>query len=60
MINIVFGICLVSLGICGIITNWWAVLDFMMVIVPVLLVVIGGFSVMAGLSRLNERVRIRR
>ena len=60
MLNIFFGICLLCLGICGIITNWWAVVDFITVMVPMLLVVIGALSIMAGLSRLSERARLRR
>ena len=59
MFNILFGICLVCLGICGIITNWWSVVDFITVMVPVLLLIVGAFSIMAGLSRLSERANQR-
>ena len=60
MLNIFFGLCLLCLGISGIITNWWSVVDFVVVMVPILLVVFGSLSVMAGLSRLGERGRLGR
>jgi len=55
MLNIVLGVCLLCIGIIGLARNWWAVLDFVGVIVPVLLVVIGVLTVLAGLTSWKKR-----
>ena len=50
MLNIILGICLLCLGILGLVRNWWAVVDFVGVLVPLILVVIGALTAVAGLS----------
>ena len=48
MLNIVVGLCLLCVGIFGIMTNWWAVFDFVKVVIPVGIVIFGVLSVLAG------------
>ena len=55
MINIIIGLCLSALGISGIATNWWAVVDFVGVLIPLALVAVGVISIMAGLN--SQRAR---
>ena len=54
MLSIILGLCLLCLGIFGIVTNWWAVLDFIRVVIPVGVFVFGVVSILAGLSSLKE------
>ena len=54
MLNIIFGLCLLSFGIIGIMNNWWAVLDFVRVVIPVGLLIFGVISILAGLSSLKK------
>lgn len=55
ILNIIFGLCLISLGIYGIVSNWWAVADFISVAIPLVLIIFGVVSTMAGLSSIKER-----
>ncbi|KPA09340.1 membrane protein [Candidatus Magnetomorum sp. HK-1] len=50
IIHIILGICLLSLGIAGIASNWWAVLDFVSVIIPLIMLFIGVISILAGIN----------
>jgi hypothetical protein len=50
MFHIILGLCLVCLGIAGIARNWWAVLDFVGVALPVALFLFGIVALLAGLS----------
>ena len=54
MMNIIVGLCLLCLGIIGIVRNWWAVLDFVRVVIPVGVLVFGVLSLMAGLSSMKK------
>jgi len=54
MLHIILGLCLLCLGIFGIASNWWAVLDFVRVVIPVGVLVFGVISILAGLSSLKE------
>ena len=56
MINIVIGLCLLCLGIAGVLTNWWAVVDFTVVVIPALLLVVGIFWILAGFDNQRRRV----
>ena len=38
----------------GIITNWWAVFDFVKVVVPVGIVIFGVLSILAGISSVKK------
>ncbi|MBW1675551.1 MAG: hypothetical protein JRF30_03270 [Deltaproteobacteria bacterium] len=55
MLNIIFGLCLLCAGIFGIMRNWWAVVDFVRVVIPVAVVIFGVLSILAGLSGRRER-----
>ena len=57
MVNIIIGLCLLCLGIFGVVANWWAVIDLIGVVVPVVLVFVGLLSILAGAS---GRKRLRR
>jgi len=54
MLSIILGLCLLCLGVFGIVSNWWAVLDFVKVVIPVGVFVFGVLSLLAGLSSLKE------
>lgn len=54
ILNIIFGLCLISLGIYGIVSNWWAVADLISVAIPLILIIFGVVSTMAGLSSIKE------
>jgi hypothetical protein len=58
MINVVIGLCLLALGVSGIATNWWAVVDFVGVLIPLALLVVGVISILAGLN--SQRARLAR
>jgi len=51
MLNIIVGLCLLCLGISGVVLNWWAVVDFIRVIFPVALIIIGVLSMTAGIGK---------
>jgi hypothetical protein len=55
MLNIIIGLCLLSLGIGGIMTNWWAVVDFVAVLIPLALLVVGVVSILAGVNSQKAR-----
>ena len=57
MVNIFIGLCLLSLGIIGVVSSWWAVVDFVIVFIPVLLVVVGVISILGGLESRRGTVR---
>ena len=54
MLHIIFGLCLLCLGTIGIVSNWWAVLDFVGVVIPVGVLFFGVLSLMAGLNGLKK------
>ena len=54
MLHIILGLCFLCVGIFGIVSNWWAVLDFIRVVIPVGVLVFGVVSILAGLSSLKE------
>ncbi|KPA14486.1 membrane protein [Candidatus Magnetomorum sp. HK-1] len=55
IIHIILGICLLSLGIAGIASNWWAVLDFVSVIIPLIMLFIGIISILAGINATKNK-----
>ena len=54
MLHIILGLCFLCIGIFGMVSNWWAVLDFIRVVIPVGVFVFGVVSILAGLSSLKE------
>jgi len=55
LIHILLGICLLSLGIAGIASNWWAVLDFVSVVIPMIMLFIGVISILAGINATRNK-----
>jgi hypothetical protein len=51
IVHILLGICLLSLGIAGIASNWWAVMDFVSVIIPLIMIFVGTLSLLTGLNQ---------
>jgi uncharacterized membrane protein HdeD (DUF308 family) len=54
MLNIIFGICLLCLGVYGVTSNWWAVVDFVSTVIPLMLLIFGVFSILAGLNQRKQ------
>jgi len=50
MFNIIFGLCLICLGLVGITQHWWAVIDFVNVLLTVALFLFGVVALMAGIG----------
>jgi len=50
LLHLILGICLLSLGIAGIAHNWWAVMDFVGVVIPILMLFVGVISIIAGIN----------
>lgn len=50
MKHIIFGFVAIALGVWGIVGNWWAFLDLINVVIPVLLVLVGAVALAAGIS----------
>ncbi|MBF0450786.1 MAG: hypothetical protein HQK75_08805 [Candidatus Magnetomorum sp.] len=50
IVHILLGVCLLSLGIAGIASNWYAVLDFVGVVIPLIMLFVGVLSVLAGFN----------
>ncbi|CAN2041298.1 MamI-2 [Candidatus Magnetomoraceae bacterium gMMP-15] len=55
LMHILLGVCLLSMGVAGITNNWWAVVDFVSVIIPLLMIYFGVISLLAGLSARKEQ-----
>jgi hypothetical protein len=54
IIHMLLGICLLSLGIAGIASNWWAVMDFVSVIIPLIMIFVGTLSLLTGLNQVKK------
>ena len=50
MINIVFAIVAICLGIWGLITYWWYTVDVIIAIFPLVLLFVGIIALLAGLK----------
>ena len=55
MLHVVLGVIAIFFGVWGIASHWWAFLDLMYVLMPVLLVIGGAIAVTAGISRINGK-----
>lgn len=51
MLHIILGLIAIFFGIWGITSHWWAFLDLICVLIPVLLVIGGVIAITAGISR---------
>jgi vacuolar-type H+-ATPase subunit I/STV1 len=59
MLSIVFGLIAICLGLFGIVTYWWYVVDMLVAILPVLLVFGGFVALMAGIKNSGLKAKIR-
>ncbi len=50
MKHIIFGLLAIALGVWGIVRNWWAFVDLLNVVIPILLVLVGVVALAAGIS----------
>jgi hypothetical protein len=50
MKHIIFGLLAIALGVWGIVRQWWAFLDLLNVVIPILLVLVGVVALAAGIS----------
>ena len=54
MANIVFGLVAIALGLWGLSTWWWSVVEMLRGVVPLLLILIGPVALAAGITKLRE------
>jgi len=59
MLSIVFGLIAICLGLFGIITYWYYVVDVIVAILPVFLVFGGFVALMAGIRNTGLKAKIR-
>jgi hypothetical protein len=50
MINIVFGLVAICLGVWGLVTYWWYIVDVIIAIFPVVLLLFGLIALLAGIK----------
>lgn len=51
MINIILGTVAVFFGIWGMLSNWWATVDLLRTVIPIILATYGVVALLAGLKR---------
>ena len=54
ILSILLGSCLMGIGVMGIVSNWWAVLDFIKVVIPLAVLIFGVLSISTGLLSRKE------
>lgn len=59
MLNIVFGLIAVCLGIWGLVKYWWYIVDVLIAVFPLVLVFIGTIAVLAGIKNTGLRTTLR-
>jgi len=59
MLSIVFGLIAICLGLYGIVTYWWYVVDVLAAILPVFLLFGGFVALMAGIKNTGLKAKIR-
>lgn len=55
MLHVILGAIAIVFGIWGIAGRWWAFLDMLYVLVPVLLIIGGIIALTAGISRVTGK-----
>ncbi|MBF0460315.1 MAG: hypothetical protein HQL87_02870 [Magnetococcales bacterium] len=58
MASIVFGLVAIALGLWGLSTWWWSVVEVLRGVVPLLLILIGPVALGAGITRLRENSEV--
>ncbi|MEC4676091.1 MAG: hypothetical protein VST72_04090 [Nitrospirota bacterium] len=59
MLNIVFGLIAICLGIWGLFNYWWYVLDVFIAILPIVLITGGVVALLAGIKNTGLRTKVR-
>jgi vacuolar-type H+-ATPase subunit I/STV1 len=59
MINIVFGLVALCLGIWGLVTYWWYSVDVIIAIFPVVLLIFGIVALLAGVKNTGLRATLK-
>jgi vacuolar-type H+-ATPase subunit I/STV1 len=59
MLSIVFGLISMCLGLYGIITNWWYVVDVLAAMLPIFLLFGGFVALMAGIKNTGLKAKIK-
>ncbi|MEA1967839.1 MAG: magnetosome protein MamI [Thermodesulfobacteriota bacterium] len=54
MKHIIIGLVAITLGVWGIVLNWYQFLDLLWVLVPVMAAVLGVISLLAGISNFSK------
>ena len=55
MLHVILGAIAIFFGIWGIASHWWAFLDLLYVLIPVLLVTGGVIAITSGIGRVTGR-----
>ncbi|MBF0564238.1 MAG: hypothetical protein HQK89_03250 [Nitrospirae bacterium] len=59
MLSIVFGLIAMCLGLWGLVTYWWYVVDVFLALMPVLLLFGGFVALMAGIKNTGLKAKIK-
>ncbi len=59
MLSIVFGLIAICLGLWGIATYWWYVVDLMVAVLPIVLFFGGFVALMAGIRNTGLKAKIK-
>jgi hypothetical protein len=59
MINIVFGLVAICLGLWGLVTYWWYTVDVIIAIFPLVLLVFGLVALLAGVKNTGLRATLK-
>jgi hypothetical protein len=59
MFSIVFGLIAICLGIWGLLNYWWYFIDFLVALLPIILIFGGSVAVMAGIKNSGLRAKIK-
>ncbi|MEI7635818.1 MAG: hypothetical protein WCJ37_00805 [Syntrophus sp. (in: bacteria)] len=60
MINIVFALVAICLGIWGLVTYWWYTVDVIIAIFPLVLIFVGIIALLAGLKNTGLKANLMR
>ncbi|MBF0400434.1 MAG: hypothetical protein HQL90_06665 [Magnetococcales bacterium] len=58
MASIVFGLVAIALGLWGLSTWWWSVVEVLRGVVPLLLILIGPVALGAGITKMRENSEV--
>jgi vacuolar-type H+-ATPase subunit I/STV1 len=58
MFSIVFGLIAICMGLWGLVSYWWYVVDVMLAILPIVLLFGGFIALMAGIKKTGIRTKM--